>query len=277
MTSPADPSESFFLEQLTWPEVELAITRGTTTVVIPVGAIEQHGPHLPLSVDAELGTALGWRVARNLGDALVAPTIRVGCSEHHMGFAGTISLEVETLEAICRDYCVSLARHGFTDICLIPSHGGNFAPLREMVPRLQEAVDQVDDGCWVGAYTELLGLVGLWRLVVEEELGLGARVGGHADIAEASQMLHVNPDLVRIARAEPGRVGELDESLVEQVFRKGLRAITSNGILGDPRGMDAEVGEKLLEAVARVIAESFREDAEPDPNLAAGSESGREK
>ena len=275
MSSPADLSESFFLEQLTWPEVELAITRGTTTVVIPVGAIEQHGPHLPLSVDADLGTALGWRVARNLGDALVAPTIRVGCSEHHMGFAGTISLEVETLEAVCRDYCVSLARHGFTDICLIPSHGGNFSPLREMVPRLQEAVDQVDDGCWVGAYTDLLGLVGLWRLVVEEELGLGARVGGHADIAEASQMLHVNADLVRVARAEPGRMGELDESLVEQVFRKGLRAITSNGILGDPRGMDAGVGEKLLEAVARVMAESFREDAEPDPGLATRGGSDR--
>ncbi len=274
MTSDVDPSESLFLEQLTWPEVELAITRGTTTVVIPVGAIEQHGPHLPLSVDAELGTALGWRVARNLGDALVAPTIRVGCSEHHMGFAGTISVETETLEALCRDYCVSLVRHGFTDICLIPSHGGNFAPLREMVPRLQEAVDRIGDGFWVGAYTDLLGLVGLWRLVVEEELGMGARVGGHADIAEASQMLHVNPDLVRVARAEAGRVGELDESLVEQVFQKGLRAITSNGILGDPRGMDAGVGEKLLEAVARVMAESFQEDAEPDRARSAATGSG---
>jgi creatinine amidohydrolase len=272
MTPESDPSESFFLEHLTWPEVELAITRGTTTVVVPVGAIEQHGPHLPLSVDAELGAALGWRVARNLGDALVAPTIRVGCSEHHMAFAGTISLEIETLEAVCRDYCRSLARHGFTDICLLPSHGGNFAPLREMVPRLQEAVETIDEACWVGAYTDLLGLVGVWRLVVEEELGLGARVGGHADIAEASQMLHVRPELVRAARAEPGRVGELDATLAEQVFEKGLRAITANGILGDPRGMDAEVGERILEAVARVIAESFREDAEPDAVRSGRSE-----
>jgi len=252
------------MEELTWAEVELALTRGTTTVVVPVGAIEQHGPHLPLCVDAELGTALGVRVARKLGDALVAPTIRVGCSEHHMGFAGTISVSPATLEAVCHDYCVSLARHGFTDICLIPSHGGNFAPLRDMVPRLQAAVEEVDEGCWVGAYTDLLGFVAIWRLVVEEELGLGARVGGHADIAEASEMLHIRPELVRMTRAEPGRLGELDESLVEKVFQKGLRAITSNGILGDPRGMDARVGAKLLDATARVVAESFREDAIPD-------------
>jgi len=264
LNSTSDGGESLFLEHLTWPEVELAITRGTTTVVVSVGAIEQHGPHLPLCVDAELGTALAMRVARKLGDALVAPTIRVGCSEHHMGFAGTISLRDETLEAICTDYCVSLARHGFTDICLIPSHGGNFAPLRDMVPRLQKAVDEVSESCWVGAYTDLLGLVGVWRLVVEEELGLGGRVGGHADIAEASEMLFLHPQLVRVDRAEPGRVGELDQSLVDRVFEKGLRAVTANGILGDPRGMDARVGEKLLEATSKVIAESFREDAEPD-------------
>ncbi len=264
MVQDAEGSESLFMEHLTWPEVELAITRGTTTVVIPVGATEQHGPPLPLCVDAELGTALGWRVARNLGDALVAPTIRVGCSEHHMGFAVTISVSPETLEAMCRDYCVSLARHGFTDICLLPSHGGNFAPLRDMVPRLQAAVEEVDEACWVGAYTDLLGLVGLWRLVVEEELGLGARVGGHADIAEASEMLHILPQLVRVTRAEPGRMGELDQSLVDRIFEKGLRAVTANGILGDPRGMDARVGEKLLESTARVVAESFRPDAEPD-------------
>jgi creatinine amidohydrolase len=112
--------------------------------------------------------------------------------------------------------------------------------------------------------------VGVWRLVVEEELGLGARVGGHADIAEASEMLFLHPELVRENRAEPGRVGELDQSLVDRVFQKGLRAITPNGILGDPRGMDARVGEKLLDACSKVIAESFREDAVPDGREGAG-------
>ena len=68
------------------------------------------------------------QVARRLGHTLVAPTIRVGCSEHHMGFPGTLTLETSTFQAVLRDYCRSLARHGFETICLLPTHGGNFGP-----------------------------------------------------------------------------------------------------------------------------------------------------
>lgn len=264
MSPDAGDLQSLFMERLTWPEIELALTRGFNTVVVPVGSVEQHGPHLPLFVDAERGTALGLRIARALGNALVAPTIRVGCSEHHMGFAGTISLSPSTLEAVCRDYCLSLARHGFHEVYLVPSHGGNFEPIREMVPRLQEAVDEMGRECRIVAYTDLVGIVGVWRWVVEEEVGLGSQVGGHADIAESSEMLFLHPDLVRVERAEQGAVGELTQDKVDRVFEKGLRAISPNGILGDPRGMDAELGEHLLDATARVIAEAFREEEGPE-------------
>jgi len=245
------------LEHLTWPEVELAITRGTVTVIIPVGAVEQHGPHLPLMVDAERGTALGIRVARALGDALVAPTIRVGCSEHHMGFSGTISLRPETLEAVCTDYAVSLARHGFVNLCFLPSHGGNFDPLEKMLPRLRSAVKAVNKEAVVLAFTDFLGSVALWRFVVEEEKGFGARVGGHADIAESSEFMALHPGLVRPRRVEPGRVMELDQAALDLIFQKGLQAVTPNGVLGDPRGMEAQLGEKLLDAQARSIADTF--------------------
>jgi creatinine amidohydrolase len=77
------------LERLTSPEVRAAIDAGYTTVVVACGAVEQHGPHLPLCMDAEHGAALAEEVARRLGDALVAPPIRIGCSEHHMRFAGS--------------------------------------------------------------------------------------------------------------------------------------------------------------------------------------------
>lgn len=245
------------LEHLTWPEVEMAITRGTVTVIIPVGAVEQHGPHLPLMVDAERGTALGIRVARALGDALVAPTIRVGCSEHHMGFSGTISLRPETLEAVCTDYAVSLARHGFLNICFLPSHGGNFQPLQTMLPRLRKAVKAINPEAVVLAYTDLLETIGVWRFVVEEATGLGSRVGGHADIAESSEFMHLHPGLIRPRRVEPGRTVELDQEALERIFEKGLRAVTPNGILGDPRGMDPGLGEKLLDACARAVADRF--------------------
>ena len=100
--------QNLLLEELTSPEVKRALQDGYTTVVVAVGAVEQHGPHLPLLVDAVRGDRLALEVAHRLGDALVAPTIRVGCSEHHMAFPGTLSIRQQTLEALCTDYACLL-------------------------------------------------------------------------------------------------------------------------------------------------------------------------
>lgn len=232
------------LEEMTWPEVGEAIAAGRTTVVIAVGAVEQHGPHLPLLVDAVRGDRLAVEVAHRLGDALVAPTIRVGCSEHHMGFPGTISLRRNTLEAICLDYAVSLARHGFTRLCFVPSHGGNFAPLAEMLPDLRAAVAPA---CRVDAYTDLVGFMVFWRAAVAEHApDLVQRVGGHADIAETAEILCIRPDLVRTTRAEEGHVQQFDEALMERIFRDGFRAVTPNGVLGDARGATEAIGASCI-------------------------------
>ena len=237
-------TDSLLLEEMTWPEVANAIERGQTTVVVAVGAVEQHGPHLPLLVDAVRGDRLAVEVATRLGDALVAPTIRVGCSEHHMGFPGTITLRRHTLEAICLDYAVSLARHGFTRICFVPSHGGNFAPLAEMLPDLRAAVAP---GCRVDAYSDLIGFMHFWQAAVEKHApDLVTRVGGHADIAETSEMLCIRPDLVRADRAAEGHVQLFDEELMERIFRDGFRAVTPNGVLGDARGATREIGEDCI-------------------------------
>ena len=237
-------SESILLEEMTWPEVGEAIVDGRTTVVIAVGAIEQHGPHLPLLVDAVRGDRLAVEVARRLGSALVAPTIRVGCSEHHMGFPGTLTLRRETLEAICLDYATSLARHGFTRLCFVPSHGGNFGPLAEMLPALQAGVG---NECRVDAYTDLVGFMDFWPAAVgEHSPDLVARVGGHADIAETAEMMVIRPDLVREERAEAGRVQVFDDALMHRVFSEGFRAVTPNGILGDSRGATSAIGESCI-------------------------------
>src|SRR5690606_14891304 len=131
--------DGIHLERMTWTEVRAALDAGNTTAIVACGATEQHGPHLPLFLDSEHGTALAEGVARRLGGALVAPTIRVGRSDEHLGFAGIISLAPETFELVCRDCCTSLARHGFRRIYLIPSHGGNFGPIAEMLDRLRVA------------------------------------------------------------------------------------------------------------------------------------------
>jgi creatinine amidohydrolase len=263
VSNSANGINSIFLEDLTWTEVELALTRGMTGIVVPLGAVEQHGPHLPLSSDADRSIALALRVADKLGDSLVAPALRVGCSEFHMAYAGTISLRPETLEAVCTDYATSLARHGFTDILFLSAHGGNFKPLREMLPRIQEAVAEVNPECRVDAYTDLIEVISVARWVVEEETGLGNRVGGHADIAESSEMLYLRPEFVRTELAEEGTLADYDEAEFEGIIEKGFRSVTANGILGDARGMRADLGEKLLDATARVIARGFiEEDAE---------------
>ncbi len=246
-----DMSKTLLLEEMTWPEVEAAITHRTTTVVVAVGAVEQHGPHLPLLVDAVRGDRLAVEVAGRLGGALVAPTIRVGCSEHHMGFSGTLTLRRSTLEAICIDYAVSLARHGFTRICFVPSHGGNFGPLAEMLPDLRAAVGP---NCTVDAYTDLVGFMALWEAALSETAPeLLDRVGGHADIAETSEMMCIRPDLVRNDRAVQGHLQTFDEELRDRIFSEGFRSVTPNGILGDARGATEQIGRACIAHAASGI------------------------
>jgi creatinine amidohydrolase len=247
--------DTILLEEMTWRDVDEAIEAGRTTVVVAVGAVEQHGPHLPLLVDAVRGDRLAVEVARRLGVALVAPTIRIGCSEHHMAFPGTLTLRRSTLEAICLDYTVSLARHGFRRVCFVPSHGGNFGPLAEMIDDLRAAVAPE---CTVDAYTDLVGFIAFWRAAVREVAGgLEGRVGGHADIAETSEMLCLRPELVRMDEAAEGHIQEFDDALMERIFREGFRAVTPNGVLGDARGATRAIGESCIARAADGIAEAF--------------------
>jgi creatinine amidohydrolase len=242
------------LERLRSTEIRERIEDGWTTVLFACGAVEQHGPHLPIFMDTEFGSRMAVEVAQRLGRVLVAPTIRVGFSEHHMAFSGTISLRQETFEAIVTDYVTSLARHGFERILILPTHGGNFAPLIEMEGRLQEASGE----SVVASYTDLIGLIELFRNEAEAELGLGDRIGGHADMAETSIMLNLHPDLVRLDLAEAGFQTELSEAVVERIIRDGLDSVTPNGILGDARGATADLGTRLIAAFATEVANFFQ-------------------
>ena len=244
-------------DRMTSPEVGAAVESGWTTVVFAVGATEQHGPHLGLSMDASHGTALALAVARRLEESLVAPTIRVGCSEHHMAFAGTLTLRPETLLALMEDYVDSLARHGFRRIVVIPTHGGNFGPLADGLARLREVAG---DRARVDAFVDLQAVMDVWTAVAEAEAGLGRGVGGHADVAEGSILLSLHPEAVRPDRVEPGRVGPLDAEVTRRLFAEGMKAVAPNGILGDPTGMHAGLGASLIDALADHIVEGLSSD-----------------
>ncbi len=177
-----------------------------------------------------------------------------------MAFPGTLSLRPATLEAVCADYAASLARHGFRRVCFVPSHGGNFAPLADMTGRLQTAAGP---DCEVRAYTDLQSFVALWkRAVAEVAPQMAHRVGGHADIAESSEMLCIRPDLVRRGQAECGHVEDFGPALAERLFDEGFAAVTPNGVLGDPTGMSREIGERCIAAVADGMAVALREEGE---------------
>lgn len=233
------------LAECTWQDVETALEDGTRTVVVGVGAIEQHGPHLPLSVDALDARELSVRVAEALGDALAAPAIRPGCSGHHMAFPGTISLSPETLRGVVRDYCRSLDAHGFEHVVLLPTHGGNFEPVRE-------AAADLDVGANVVALADLnehmrLQREGLRKAGVDYE-----QETVHAGAVETSTTLAVDDSLVRTDRLEVGHEGGVSP---ERLLDEGFESITPNGVLGDPRVATADAGEVILETLTEGLAE----------------------
>ena len=230
---------ALYLDRMTWAEVKAEINNGRDTVVVPFGSTEQHGRHMPLGTDAVLGDEFGWRLAERL-DAFLAPTVRFGCSEHHLSFPGTISLSQETFQRVVIDVVKSLSRHGFRRIVLLPTHGGNFKPLAEAFAKL-EPIENVK----VLAFTDLEGLV---NAAFESSRAFGvnaAQSGAHSGEWETSLMLALRPEQVKMDQATEGFVGELSE-IMSQVF-DGIQNLDENGVLGDPRPATAEAGKKYFE------------------------------
>lgn len=223
------------------------------TVVIAAGATEQHGPHLPEGTDAFMGEAIAVRVARILGNALVAPVIRPGCSDHHLEFPGTISVSAELLMAMLDAYVESLRGHGFARFVVFSSHGGNFPVLKRWRDERQ-APD----------VTVVPDREGWSRPVFEVAIATGTEGAGklhHSDAFETSQILALHPSLVHLERAERGYVGTLT---MDELFERGTRSLSPNGVLGDPAGASAEIGETVLASVSEYIAGKVPRGPRPD-------------
>jgi len=239
------------IAEMTSPDVGAALRKGFDTVVFAVGSNEQHGPSLPLSTDTVLGDALALAVAGKLGKALKAPTVSVGCSEHHMRFPGTITLRKETLQNVIRDYVNSLAQHGFKRIVVLPSHGGNFGPLAEIAEELKKA----HPGVKVVVYHDLQAFAGT-MMKTGVRLGVSPEASGaHAGESEVSMMMHVAGGLVKKSKVSEskGYVGKFDEEVARRIFAEGIGALSPIGVLGDARGASAEHGKAYVEDLAEAI------------------------
>ncbi|SDX33672.1 creatinine amidohydrolase [Haloarcula vallismortis] len=242
----------FSLEEMAWPEVESALQNGTRTVIVAVGAIEQHGPHLPLNMDTLDGDELSRRMAAELGDALAAPTIRPGCSGHHMEFPGTITVPPETLMDVIRSYCRSLDEHGFEHIVLVPTHGGNFGPVRTVAPDIARKLDAtVISLADLDEHMQLLN-EGLSEAGIEYDQDVI-----HAGAAETAIVLAIGDGLVRTDQIESGLEGDISPA---RLLSDGFKSITENGVLGDPAKATAEAGEVIIQNVVETYVEQVKHE-----------------
>ncbi len=242
------------MERMTSPRIREAMAAGADTALVMLGSTEQHGPHLPISSDALIAQWIGIRIATRLGNTLLAPVIRPGCSDHHMAFAGTISLSGETLKAILRDYTASLVKHGFKKIIIITVHGGNMPPMVELAPELARTYPKVEIHVMTRAEPMLESV---WRVC--DRRGIDRLAGGaHAGEVETSMLLAGAPELTELDRAAPGLKAEY-ASYAAKAHAEGLQAVTPNGILGDPTDATADAGYDYLLALAEHHVREYRE------------------
>lgn len=238
------------LDRLTWPEVKAEQERGRDTVVVAFGATEQHGPHLPLATDALLGDHLARIVAERL-DAFVAPTVRIGCSAHHLEFPGTLSFSEDTFQAVVADLLRSLSRGGFGRVVLLPTHGGNFGPLAAALEKIGPV-----PGMEVSALTDLSALFAIAQLgATEYEVPLGEG-GVHAGEWETSMLMSIHPDLVHLERGEAGYTGD-PEAAIGAIFGAGVHTVAQNGVIGDPARASAEHGARYWDEALGITLSSL--------------------
>lgn len=253
--------KSLHLENLTSPQVREAIENGYKTVIVVAGSIEQHGLHLPVGTDAFLGEGLAEHIAAGMGHTLVAPVIRPGCSDHHMDFAGTISIPSALLKELCKAYCRCLARHGFERIVLLSSHGGNNKSMIEVAPEIQAELPQ----CKV-IWGDIFGIEEsrAAQQKVFDTYGVSAEEGGHhAGFTEASQVL-ASPygQYTDMPRAQRGFVGDDNAAIAAATDAEGrwnIASISPIGTLGDPTKASAEAGKAWNEAAVPFMVKRINE------------------
>jgi creatinine amidohydrolase len=223
---------SLLLAEQSWPDLE----GRTPLVVLPLGACEQHGPHLPMETDAAVATAVAWRAVQELSrrvDVLLAPTQTYAASGEHEGFPGTVSIGNDALRMMLVELGRSMLRWAGR-LLIVNAHGGNVHALTEATTLLRT---EKRDAAW-------------WACSVE-----GA--DAHAGRTETALVMALQPLAVRTERAVAGHTEPIDD-LLPMLQRTPLRGISPNGVLGDPAGASSTEGERLLDALAARLTESAR-------------------
>ncbi|MDD9730531.1 creatininase family protein [Mameliella sp. AT18] len=234
-----------------------------TVAVLPLGATEQHGPHLPLSVDSDLIGAVADRMLAALApeqSVLVLPGLTITKSDEHIAFPGTLTLSAETLLAVLREIGASVARAGVTRLVLFNGHGGNSALLQVAARDLRLQHDLVVVSCSWGGFAE-------WQGIYAPE---SYAHDIHAGDSETSAMLALRPDRVDMSKARDFRPAMTDWDSAFPHIGLGSKPaspgwlaqdLNGQGACGNAAAATADKGAALLDSAARGFAAFLAEFA----------------
>ena len=228
----------------TWHECRDYLTK-SPCAILPLGATEQHGPHLPQNTDTVIVEALAAAVAKVSG-GLVLPSMPIGYSWVWRDYPGSLTYSFDTFRSMVKDIARSMDRNGCKALMLISGHGANPEPLKYT---MRELVDEMDMGLLRMFYP------GLNEVMSDAESLLWGPGNFHAEEFETSMMLHLQPDLVRMELA----VKEYPEkSTRQEMSTVPLGALTKSGVFGDATVATAEKGQKWFEACVEKVTEIWK-------------------
>jgi creatinine amidohydrolase len=249
--------------ELSWPELRRA-AEADTMVIVPVGATEQHGHHLPIQVDWRLVHTIAESAARAATErgrrVLVTPPIWTGFSPHHMQFPGSVTLRMTTFLALIGDLVQSLHQHGFRRILLLNGHGGNAHLLRALVQELRftHAIRVAAASYWDFAVADIQQ----WRQSVPGGIN-------HACELETSLMLAVRPDLVDMSRARDATLPASSTYLSPDLAVGGavtvartFAELTRDGVIGAAALADRPRGQALIDVIVQRVSTFLDEFAD---------------
>jgi creatinine amidohydrolase len=243
--SPAAPSP--YLEDLTWPEVRDHIAAGTTTILVPIGATEQNGPHMVLGKHNVRARVLAGRIASRLGNALVAPVIAyvpegaIHPPVAHMRFPGTISIPEATFESVLESTARSFKQHGFRDVVFLGDHGGYQKSEERVATRLNREW-AADPACRVHALIEYYRVTQTAYVDELKKRGFSmAEIGSHAGLADTSLALAIDPALVR-----------------QGALARVPKPTERDGVYGDPSRASVDLGQPGVERIVQVSVDAIR-------------------
>ncbi len=243
-------ADNVLMSEMTWTEVDQAM-KDRPVALVPVGATEAHGPHLPVSTDSVIATEMARRGALKLKErgisALILPPVSFTVAEFGDAFPGTISLPAETAQALVRDLCVTLAKK-FRAVALVNIH---------LEPQHMETLKKAVEEAKKAGTSVCFADVTKKRWV--ETLGEAFLAGDHAGAFETSLMMAAAPQMVR----EKTRISLPPIDGLTPALKKGAKTFTEAGgedaYFGDPTAASAEEGETLFEALSAILTLSVME------------------